>query len=95
MSAPRGFPTAYVTIPSMHSSDDSFSMNAAHRLDSRIGALMREIDACIDERRHPPVSRAREVLAANHANARMRRGGRARSPGNSLSRNGADPQHGA
>ncbi|MGY6568531.1 MAG: hypothetical protein ACXIVE_06000 [Salinarimonas sp.] len=65
----------------MHNSDDSFSMNAAHRLDSRIGALMREIDACISERRHPPVSRAREVLAANHANARMRRSGQMRSPG--------------
>lgn len=64
----------------MHSSDDSFSMNAAHRLDFRIGALMREIDACIDERRHPPVSRAREVLAANHASARMRRTGQGSAP---------------
>lgn len=65
---------------SMHSSDDSFTMNAESHLDSRIGALRREIDACIDERRHPPVSRAREVLAAHHASARMRRTGRGNAP---------------
>ena len=74
-----GFDNAF-DDQSMHSSDDSFTMNAESHLDSRIGALMREIDACIDERRDPPVSRAREVLAANHASARMRRTGQGGAP---------------
>lgn len=60
----------------MQSSGDNFTMNAGSHLDSRIGALMREINACIDERQRPPVSRARQVLAANHADARMRRADR-------------------
>jgi hypothetical protein len=60
----------------MHSSDDSFRMTIDSHLDDRIFALMREINACIDERQRPTVSRARQVLAANHADARMRRADR-------------------